>query len=89
MELSLLSKLGQDERGGGGGGGGGRGQKKYVNDVSCGHEYMPMHALSIHAILKVGLIVMSWWWWGYIIWRVIVHYTPLLKIAYLQHDLLD
>ena len=47
---------------GSGGVGGGGGQLKCVNDVSSGHEYMYMHALSMHAILKVGLIVMRWWW---------------------------
>ena len=60
-------------------GGGGGGQLKCVNDVSSGHEYMYMHALSMHAILKVGFdsdeVVVV----GYIKWRVIVKYTPCLK----------
>ena len=74
MQLSLLSyimfKLGPGEGGGG--------QLKCVNDVSSGHEYMYMHALSMHAILKVGFdsdeVVV-----GCIKWRVIVNYTPCLK----------
>ena len=88
MQLSLLSyimfKLGPGEGGGGGGG-----QLKCVNDVSSGHEYMYMHALSMHAILKVGFDSDEMVVVGYIIWRVIVNNTPLLKITYLQHDLLD
>ena len=48
-----------------------------------------MHALSMHAILKVGFDSDEMVVVGYIKWRVIVNYTPLLKLAYLQHDLLD